>query len=299
MTTNEYLEEVLQLQNLKEDSQELKDLRKHRDDVEKLLRGKFNESSPTIRYGGSKAKGTLIRESYDLDVICYFEHDDSSAGESLGDLYDNVAQALADNYAIERKNSSIRILNKDRKAANRDFHVDIVPGRFVDADKGDCYIHQETAEKKRLKTNLDVHIDHIRGSGVIDAVRLLKLWKARKGILVKQFVWELIAIELLRSIKSEPLEDQLEHVWTSIRDSEEAIAIEDPANPTGNDLSGVVAGVWPTLASLAGSTLETIEGSGWEAVFGQVNRPESSSARTAALISAAAAAPVRTSQWAS
>lgn len=74
MTTKEYLEEVISLQTLKEDSQELKDLRKHRDDVEKVLRDAFSDSSPTIRYGGSKAKGSLIRESYDLDVISYLAH---------------------------------------------------------------------------------------------------------------------------------------------------------------------------------------------------------------------------------
>jgi len=297
MTTDEYLNEVLSLQNLKEDSSELKDLRRHRDDVEKLLRDKFSESNPTIRYGGSKAKGTLIRESYDLDLICYFKHDDTAAGESLADIYNNVADALGDKYEVERKNSSIRILNKDRKAPNRDFHVDVVPGRYVDESEADCYIHQENADKARLKTNLDVHIKHVKDSGVIDAVRLLKLWKVRKAIRLKQFVWELIVINLLKSKRSSSLEKELEHVWTSIRDVSEPITIEDPANPSGNDLSGVVEEIWPTLVSLSRSTLETIEYSGWEAVFGPVKRAESS-ARTAALIGAAAAAPVKTGQWA-
>jgi hypothetical protein len=36
-------------------------------------------------------------------------------------------------------------------------------------------------DKKRLKTNLDVHLDHVRDSGVIDAIRLAKLWGVRNG----------------------------------------------------------------------------------------------------------------------
>src|SRR5881396_2484271 len=101
MTTKEYLEKVLQSQNLDEDSKELKELRQHREDVEKLLRAEFADCSPTIRYGGSKAKGTMDRESYDLDVICYFPKDDADAGGTLEEIYNNVARALERNYSVE------------------------------------------------------------------------------------------------------------------------------------------------------------------------------------------------------
>ena len=48
MTVPEYLEAVLKSQTLEEGSAELADLRQHRDDVEKLLRTKFADSSPTM-----------------------------------------------------------------------------------------------------------------------------------------------------------------------------------------------------------------------------------------------------------
>jgi len=63
MSTNEYLQKVLKSQKLEND--ELEALKKNRGEVEKVLRDKFG-SGPTIRYGGSKAKGTMIRDSYDL-----------------------------------------------------------------------------------------------------------------------------------------------------------------------------------------------------------------------------------------
>ena len=86
MTDMEYLKEILESQNLADDSAELKTLMEQRKDVERILRDAFPDCSPTIRYGGSKAKGTLIKEAYDLDLACYFPHDDETAGSSLEDI---------------------------------------------------------------------------------------------------------------------------------------------------------------------------------------------------------------------
>jgi hypothetical protein len=48
------------------------------------------------------------------------------------------------------------------------------------------------------------------------------------------------------------------------------IHVEDPANPTGNDLSDLLTSVWPELGGTAQSVLDTADSSGWEAVFGSV-----------------------------
>jgi hypothetical protein len=298
MTTNEYLTEVLESQKLDDGSKELKELQEHRADVEKLLRKSFEDSSPTIRYGGSKAKGTLILESYDLDINCYFPSDDTAAGESLEDIFNNVRKALDEKYYVTPKTSALRLKSKNPASLAVDFHIDVVPGRFVDGDDGDCFIYQSNAEKKRLKTNLDVHINHVKGSGVTEAIRLLKLWKTRKAIPVKQFVWELLIIKLLKGKTGDSFSEQLEHVWTEIINSKVAIAVEDPANPTGNDLSPVLTEVWQFLSSSSDATLKLIGSSGWEAVFGTTKRPEESS-RIAALTRAVSAAPVRTKPWSS
>ena len=57
MTENEYLQAVLTSQTIEENGPELKELRSRRLEVEKLLRQYFDGLNPTIRYGGSKAKG--------------------------------------------------------------------------------------------------------------------------------------------------------------------------------------------------------------------------------------------------
>ena len=215
MDINEYLLAILSAQDLKDDSAELKDLQSQRTKVEKLLRDRFG-SAPSIRYGGSKIKGTLIKEAYDLDIACYFPCDKNVAGETLEDIYKNVRDCLAQSYYVEEKTSALRLRGKGQNDYKRDFHIDVVPGRFTDEAKGDVFIYQKSAEKCRLKTNLDVHIEHVKESGILDAIRLLKLWKTRKAIRIKQFAFELLIIDLLAGKKSKPLSGQLTHVWTEI-----------------------------------------------------------------------------------
>ena len=290
MTNNEYLQAVLKSQGLADDSAALKELTAHRKDVEALLRNAFPDSSPAIRYGGSKAKGTLIKESYDLDIVCYLPHDDTTVGETLEDVYNNVAAALEKDYSVERKRSALRLRDKDMV----DFHIDVVPGRFTDDSKTDCFLHQENGEKCRLKTNLQVHIDTVRDSGVLDAIRLLKLWKVRKVLDVKQFVFEMLIIDRLSGQKNKSLTDQLIHVWTEFRDLDRPPKVDDPANPSGNDLTHLLDAVWNELGSVASSTLWTIDNNGWEAVFGRV---DTGADKSAAVKMAVASVATRTRPW--
>lgn len=271
MTNDTYLSKLLAAQTLADDSADLKALQEHRAEVEILLRDTFEDSSPTIRYGGSKAKGTMIRESYDLDIVCYFRNDDTSAGETLEEIYNNVRKALETKYLVEAKSSALRLKGLEAAAYDHDFHIDVVPGRFTDDKKSDAFLYISTGEKKRLKTNLDTHVKHVRDSGVVDAIRLMKLWKKRNGLMVRNFILELAVIKLLKEKKNNTLSTQLEHLWTEFRDNIQNLSVEDPANPSGNDLSDLINDVKPALAAAANSTLALISSTGWASVFGSVD----------------------------
>lgn len=277
MTNNEYLNEILESQTLDNDGDELKLLRQRRNDVDKLLRKKYG-NSPSIRYGGSKAKGTMIKDSYDLDVICYFDNDDTTAGETLQEIYESVAETCEDDYYVERKPSAVRLKCKDSDNIE-DYHIDVVPGRFVDDNRDDVFLYRHSAEKGRQKTNLDVHIDHVKDSGVVDGIRLTKLWRVRNAMSVRNFILELLTIELLKDKKNESLTDQLTHVWIELRDNIDDITIEDPANPTGNDLSELFnSTIKFELSDAARTALENIENDDWKAIFGEVPERKSNSA---------------------
>lgn len=277
MTNNEYLNEILESQTLDDDGDELKLLRRRRNDVDKLLRKKYG-SSPSIRYGGSKAKGTMIKDSYDLDVICYFDNDDTTAGETLEEIYDSVAETCEDDYYVERKPSAVRLKCKDSDDIE-DYHIDVVPGRFVDDNGDDVFLYRHSAEKGRQKTNLDVHIDHVKDSGVVSSIRLTKFWRVRNEMSVRNFILELLTIELLKDKKNKSLTDQLTHVWTELRDNIDDITIEDPANPTGNDLSELFnSTIKFELSEAAKTALENVEKDDWKAIFGEVPEKKASSA---------------------
>lgn len=278
MTNEEYLEAILESQTLANDGDELKLLRQRRDDVEKLLRKEYG-SNPSIRYGGSKAKGTMIKDSYDLDVICYFDNDDTTAGDTLQEIYDSVAETCENDFHIERKPSAVRLKCKDSENEAEDYHIDVVPGRFVDDDRDDVFLYRHSAEKGRQKTNLDVHINHVKDSGVIPAIRVTKLWRVRNEMQVRNFILELLTIELLKDMKGKSLTDQLEHVWIELRDNIDDITIEDPANPTGNDLTELFnSAIKLELSDAARVALQHIANNDWKAIFGEVPAKQTNSA---------------------
>src|SRR5262245_58526489 len=134
MTDNEYLTRKLAEQTLKQGSAELEDLNKRGDEVREALKEHFSDSDPTIKYGGSKAKSTMIREAYDLDLICYFPRDDDEAGKTLKEIYEETEKALQDYYRVERKPSALRLRDKSGSNPGLDFHIDVVPGRYIDGD---------------------------------------------------------------------------------------------------------------------------------------------------------------------
>lgn len=299
MDPNDYLDKVLARQTFDDDDPELKQLRERRKKIEATLRSHFSESSPSIRWGGSVAKETMIREAYDGDMTCYFPHDETDAGETLEQLYNNAAQALADEFVVERKASALRVKDPattESKGFSEDLHIDVVPGRFTGEDGDDVFLHRTTGDKERLKTNLQVHIDHIRDSGVRPAIRLMKLWNVRNGIGAKTFVLELLVVKVLKGKKNAALSKQLEHVWNQFRDNPDGLAVEDPANPGGNDLKPVLDQVRDRLSSVAGTTLSLIESSGWASVFGPVDDGDDEG-RKAALKAAAIHVANPTKPW--
>ncbi len=293
MTDQDYLRKVLEGQTLSDDSKELKDLEKHKKDVERLLKRKFG-SGPQLREGGSKAKGTMILEAYDLDLPYYFAHEDESGGETIKEIYEKVEKALQEEYRTASKGVAVRLLDAEK---DTDFHVDVIPGRFIDGKQGDAFLYPSSTDKERLQTNLTIHVEHVRDSGVVDAIRLLKLWKVRRAIGVKTFALELLTIDILDGKANLTLPNQLKRVWTEFRDNMDTLNITDPAN-SNNDLSEMLNDrVRKQLQDQARQTLETIEDGGWVAVFGEVDEDAAKAVKIEALRRIATSSPAPAKPW--
>lgn len=288
MKPNDYLNAILDQQTFDREEQEYQDLLQRRDDITALLKSHFSKSKPSIRQAGSMAKTTMIRALYDVDLTCYFDHGEEDAGKTLKEIYERVEEALRASYNVQRKASALRVRDPDDWST--DLHVDVVPGRFIGDEKADVNLHRTTPEKESLKTNLQVHVDHIKGSGVVPAIRLQKLWKARNGLdSAKTFVLELLVVKLLAKRDKLGLDEQLKHVWTEFRDNADKLSVEDPAN-SNNDLTEALDGCRGLLAAAASTTLWQIENEGWEAVFGPVEDEKENSANRSGGLKAAVAA---------
>lgn len=269
MSRNSELHDLLDAQRIPQDSDAMRELQDHRAEVESLIHNAFPGASITIRYGGSKAKGTMIKESYDLDIIVYVHHGETSIGDSLAEIYANIADALNGAYFVEPKNSALRLYAKTDSGPSDRLHIDVVPGRFVDDTRGDAFIFQNEGQKSRLKTNLQTHVDHIKDSGVTDVLKLMKLVRVRQDADVKQFALDLLTVKVLDGKRGDSVDGQLTHVLSSIRDTNTPVSIEDPANPAGNDLTHLLSGhVWSDLQSIARGMLDQADTSGWAAAFG-------------------------------
>lgn len=267
MDTEKYLEQILKGQEL--DTEQEKALKSAREEVEELLTEAFTDCNPTIRYAGSKIKGTMNKVSFDLDIACYFPQDDTSAGDTLEDIYNNVKDCLADSYVVDLKTSAIRVKSKEPATLGVDFHIDVVPGRFVDDSKADVFLYQYAGDKKRLKTNLDTHIKHIKDSGQVGTIRLAKLWKEKFGLPAKTFVLELLVVKYAEKSDETPLTVGIKTFWEKLMDAE-VLSIEDPANPEGNDLSPIFDdNAKQLLKEYASRALEGVEKDDWKEIFGE------------------------------
>lgn len=295
MKPNEYLQKILAGQIITSESVEAKALDAHEAIVKKLISDAFPDDNPVIRRGGSFAKGTAILESYDLDVPVYFTKDTPTGGKSLKDIYEAVESALGGSYIIERKTSAIRLHGTGNDAP--DFHVDLVPGRFIEGNEGDVFLHRtDDPERDWMQTNLDTHIKHIKESKRQPVIRLLKLWRKRTGQnQLRTFILELLAIKALQGRGTDDLSSQLKSFWQYVIDHEKSLSVEDPAN-SNNNLAGAVDVARMGLVSqskLATASIED-ESLGWESVFGTPPEDAKSNenvAYVAALASVASSSP--------
>lgn len=284
MTPDEYLAEVLKNQTLKEGGDELEALRSRREEIEKLVRAAFEGADLTFRYGGSKAKRTMIKSNYDLDLLVYFGKDESGAGENLAEIYKNVMDALAKKYIVQPKTSALRILGLTDGSSVGDSHIDVVPGKYT-GNGDDVYLHVANGEKSRLKTNIQKHTDHISGSGKLDEIRLAKLWNHLRQMKVKTFVLELLVIKALVGCNEPALADRMVAFWQYLVDNAETLCVKDPANEFGNDLSPLLdSNVKSRLASEARMALDRAAAGEWERIYGAVTA-STEAARAAAIAS--------------
>lgn len=263
-----YLQQLLKDQVLS--PAEVSALEVHREEVEKYLRKEFG-AEPVIRYGGSKAKNTMVKECYDLDIICYFP---GTNQDSLAEIRKKVFTHLDKEYKLKDKTTAIRILDLKHPVHPAEYHIDVVPGCFVDGKSGDAYLPLTKGDKKYLKTNIDKHVEAVSKSDCREIIKLGKIWAKRHGIDFRTFVLENFIIDKLADFQGKDnLEKSFAYVLNALSNDFLGAKIVDPANPTGNIISESMDTLTKsTIAARAKVDSKLIESGGnndstWKIIF--------------------------------
>jgi len=179
-----------------------------------------------IQISGSRAKGTAINICSDLDLFISLK---SSTSNTLKEIYDSLFSHISNNNIECRKqNVSIGIKYGG-------YSIDLVPGK---KHKGNINDHSLYRNKKGTwtQTNINKHINHVRNSGRIDEIVLLKIWRKLHNIDFPSIYLELVVIDaLMYKNKNQPASNFLA-ILDYLKDYFVDKTIIDPAN-TNNVIS--------------------------------------------------------------
>jgi hypothetical protein len=224
MTADQYLRGLLNQQDLT--IPELSALRSMRDQIQGQL--STLQGGPRFYFAGSYGKKTIIRARYDLDIVMYWPH---TSTYTIKGIYDAVGGVLKQHWKVVNSKTVSWEL-----PFQGGFHIDIVPGRALDYQFREANLYRIDTGTT-LKTSLKTHIDTVRDSGRRDAIRLMKLWRERRGVpFKKSFLLEMMTIEGCKGQRFDDLGAQVQAALNHIRDTILTCNVSDPAN-TNNSLS--------------------------------------------------------------
>lgn len=201
-----------------------------------LIRNWFNSSlysfwgpSMEIQQSGSRAKGTAIKGSSDMDM--FLSITDRQNEDTLKNYYDEIYEFLKGRgYKVRKQNVSIGVNFKG-------YDIDVVPAKKTNKstysrDWQSYNDHWLWSNKKQVRTltNIQRHIDLVRNSGLTKEIMLTKIWRNNHNLDFPSIYIEIIVREALQNSSSYSLSDNFLKVLRYIRDNIIDKKVVDPSN---------------------------------------------------------------------
>lgn len=206
-----------------------------------------------VKTSGSFAKGTAVRGGTDIDLFISLS---SSLQTPLKQVYDTLHSTVTvAGYVARRQNVSIGL-------AVGQWKVDLTPGRRQD-QFGNYHSLWSNKTGSWLQTNITEHCRVVSGSGRLDEIRLIKIWRNQHGLDFSSFYLELFVIEALKGARAANLQQNIVKVLETIRDKISVWRLTDPANTNNVVSDTLTAGGKSTLCGAAATAL----GRPWTTVF--------------------------------
>lgn len=229
-----------------------------------IVRGWKGNRISQIKTSGSSAKGTGLKGSADLDIFISFK---ASTNDSLGGLYDSLYAELGKhtkllNLRRRKQNVSVRVSYNQLK-------IDLVPAKKMGNSHTLHSLHVNREKKQWTQTNIDKHIAYVVGSGRVNEIVLMKVWRKRNGLDFPSIYLEMVVIQSLKGKGKSNLGRNMHRVFEYLGSgSFEKDTYIDPSNgsniisKTNTKLSK------KKIAIAARQTLKCLPN--WQLVFGRV-----------------------------
>lgn len=177
-------------------------------------------------YSGSLAKGTGVNIGTDADIFISVS---STTPGTLADLYETLFNAVSQSgYAVRKQNVSIGTTVNGYK-------IDLVPGRRQ-SQYGNDHSLYKSKSGTWTQTNINTHINYVKGSNRIEEIRLAKIWRQLHNLEFPSFYLEMAVIDSLKYTTVGNLSGNFLKVLEFFRDELPAKRYIDPAN-TNNVIS--------------------------------------------------------------
>jgi hypothetical protein len=177
-------------------------------------------------FSGSLAKGTGINIGTDADIFISVS---SSTPGSLADLYGTLFNAVSQaGYSAKKQNVSIGTTVNGYK-------IDLVPGRRQ-AQYGNDHSLYKNKAGSWTQTNINTHIDLVKGCNRIEEIKLAKIWRQLHNLEFPSFYLEMVVIDSLKHSKVGDLSNNFLKTLEFFRDNLASTRYVDPAN-TNNIIS--------------------------------------------------------------
>lgn len=173
-----------------------------------------------IKLSGSRAKGTAIDLSTDLDLFISLS---SKTNNSLKEIYESLyTRILEEGIEARKQNVSIGIEYLGKK-------VDLVPAKRQGQYGNDHSLYRRKADTWTM-TNIDTHISQVRQSGRVKEIIAMKVWRENHSIDFPSIYLETFVIDSLSGRSLNSLADNFMYLLRDIRDNIQFRRLVDPAN---------------------------------------------------------------------
>lgn len=190
------------------------------DPLVRIIKEWAGEQLINIYYSGSRAKGTAINLSSDIDLLISLKSDTTNTlKEIYTSLYDKV---IAQKITARKQNVSIGVSYNGHS-------VDLVPGKKQSGNTSDHSLYRRKVDAW-TKTNINTHINLVKNSDRLSEIVALKIWRKLHKLEFPSIYIELIVMEALHNKNKNQPANNFMTVLEYLRDSLVDKVIIDPAN---------------------------------------------------------------------